>query len=179
MKITAKPQRYLSFALLIAFATSCGTETANSGQVDKNTQTTKREIQSISALINNASAFEDSIVSIQGITDHICKHSNKRIKITDGTNELRIELGNKLPEATPEILGKKVVVNGIFKMERMNKTMVKAWMIKKTIGHANEEKSEHFNQEMAETDSILQLLETGAIPYYTRYHVDALGYEVE
>lgn len=171
---------FILAAFVLSFCTNNSSSTGQTGnEITEKTENKTTEIYSVSELIKNAEIYNDSSIAVKGIVDHICKHSDKRLKITDEETELRVELKGDLPAAKPAIVGKTIIVCGILKSEQMDLTMVKAWKVKKKLGHAGEEHTEHFKHEMAETDSILDLLQTGAISYYTRYHIDAISYETE
>jgi hypothetical protein len=118
---------------------------------------------------------------VEGIIEHVCKHTWKRFKII-GNNEnqfIKIELGDKFPTVNASITGKKAKVTGKLIPVKMDAKMVKEWEEKMRESHKGEEDTEHFKEEIAFIQDIYQQITTGKIPHYTNYTVEAENYELD
>lgn len=156
-------------------------------QTDKkqNNQTEKPEITkdylSVDDVFTQGESLFGKAVHVEGIIEHVCKHTWKRFKII-GANEtqfIRIELGDKFPTVDASITGKKAKVTGKLIPVKMDEKMVKEWEEKMRENHEGEEDTEHFKEEIAFIQDIHQQITSGKIPHYTNYTIEAENYELE
>ncbi len=168
------------FATVLVFTNACNQ--ANNGQ---NNQTEKSEVAisyiSVDDVFAQGNSLANKTVHVQGIIEHVCKHTWKRFKIIeDNENQfIKIELGNKLPSVDASIIGKKARVTGKLIPVKMDERMVKKWEEQMRENHKGEEDTEHFKEEMAFIQGIYQQISSGKIPHYTNYTIEAENYELE
>ena len=162
----------------------CSCNQQKTKQKSNNTITEKTEIANyltVEDLLEQAEYLTDTSIYLSGIIDHVCRHGGRRFKIlsTDGLQELKIELDEKLKVPDPSVAGNLAKIKGTVVSVKMTAEMVKAWEEKERINHKGEENTEHFKLEIAEIQSIYKQITAGEIPFYTMYTVQAEKYELE
>lgn len=95
----------------------------------KNTDTDEQQaVQSIvdvclDSLMLNAMRYENRIVRISGIVEHVCVHTGKRLTLMGNSPDmkLRVVASDLVPDFDLSIKGSKVTITGIFqRVERAN-----------------------------------------------------------
>ncbi|MDX9928789.1 MAG: hypothetical protein RBS37_02945 [Bacteroidales bacterium] len=109
---------YLSTALMMVLA-SCGQK--NVKQTDTATETLPAT--AISELVTNPVEYGDKVVRIEGVIDHMCRHSGEKMRVKENGSDLSIEvqLGELASEFSVELEGRSVVLEGIMKYTVGNK----------------------------------------------------------
>ena len=170
--------------LLIAFAgllISCkqsATKDNNGSSTANEQQSGETVVYKVEDLLKEADQLTGKTVQVQGQVCHVCKHSDRRFKITglNGTPEIRIDINPKLQGVDQDILGKIAVVKGKIVCENLNVQQIKALEDKIRTNHKGEEHTAHFKEEIAAIDSIRLKVESGEMPYYATYHIEAEGF---
>lgn len=168
--------------MLVAFMGACNQATKKTEKSSlKESVKTEITYLSVEKILQNADTLSEKNVNLTGVIDHVCKHGGKRFKMlsSDGSKTIKVELGDNFKPADPSIAGKTVKVTGKLVPRNMDADMVKKWMEKETANHPDEVGTEAFKQEMATLQDIVDQIESGKIPYYTTYSVEAEKYEVE
>ncbi|HHU96388.1 MAG TPA: hypothetical protein GXX67_03885 [Petrimonas sp.] len=160
----------------------------NACKQTNNKQTENRENTEVSInyltvdeVFANGETLFDKTVHVEGLIEHVCKHSHKRFRII-GENEnlfIKVELGNNLSTVDPSIVGQKAKVTGKLKPVIMDAEEVKEWEKKMRENHKGEEDTEHFKEEIAFIQDIYRQISSGKISYYTNYSIEAERYELE
>ena len=72
---------------------------------------------SVTDIFEQGESLANKTVLVEGIVEHVCKHTWKRFKIVDegGKQDLKIELGDQFPSIDASILGKKAKVTYVEK----------------------------------------------------------------
>lgn len=140
----------------------------------------KEVVYNVSSFLNAADTLSGKAIKIEGIVDHICKHSAKRFKIIDeeGKHDLKIEMSKELPAFNPANVGKKVLVIGkvistklyLKDIEKREKQILK--------NHEEEKETEHFEEEIKLVREVKKNINSGKISYHTIYHIEAISYDV-
>jgi PBP1b-binding outer membrane lipoprotein LpoB len=172
-----------TLAVLTILLTACIQNQANktSVAVEEAKVETPVNYQTVEAVLKNTDNLVGENVNVTGVIDHVCKHGGKRFKMlsSDGTQTIKVELGDKFKPADPSIAGKTVKVTGTLSPYNMDAAMIKAWMKKELESHPDEVGSDEFKQEMAGLQAIYDKIESGEMPYYTIYSIDAEKYDLE
>ena len=136
---------------------------------------------SVTDIFEQGESLANKTVLVEGIVEHVCKHTWKRFKIVDegGKQDLKIELGDQFPSIDASILGKKAKVTGTLVPVVMDEELVKQWEEKMKESHKGEENSDHYKEELAFIQNIHQQLTNGDIQYYINYTLEADRYELE
>ncbi|MBI9068275.1 MAG: hypothetical protein JEZ09_13360 [Salinivirgaceae bacterium] len=172
----------LTLAVSLLF---CGCNQQKSKQNNKSILVSEKVVNvnylTVEGLLKQAEDLSYTTIYVSGIIDHVCRHGGKRFKIlsTDGSQELKIELGKEFDIMDASVAGNLAKVKGKLKPVKMSAEMVKAWEKNVRDSHKGEENTEHFKQEIAEIQSIYKQITTGEIPFYTIYSVQAEKYELE
>lgn len=179
----------LVIASFVIFISSCNQNNKQQKNETDNTKTGKIEtekkeqikVYSVDELFTNADNLSDKKIKVQGIVEHICKHSAKRFKIINpnSNKELKIELINDISSVEPSIIGKSVVVSGSITATEMDAEMVEKWKQKMIKNHKGEENTEHYKEELSAIQEIYDKIISGEILFYTSYSVQADKYEIE
>jgi hypothetical protein len=178
----------IAFALL-ALCFGCNQTSGNKQTKEETTQqaeTVQTEVEkpaylTVENLMQQADKLSGKTVYVSGVIEHVCKHGGTRFKIlsTDGSQELKIELGESFDAVGADIIGNTAMVTGTLTPVNMDAEMVKAWENKVKKNHAGEENTDHYKQELAEIQQIHKQIVSGEIPYYTMYSVHAEKYELQ
>lgn len=172
----------IALALLV-FGIGCKQTASNKETIQEAQSGTIETItyQTVESLMQQAESLSGKKVHVSGVIEHVCKHGGKRFKIlsTDGSTELKIELGKNFNAVGANIIGNTAMVTGTLKPNKMDAKMVKAWENKVKKNHAGEEDTDHFKQEIAEIRAIHKQIVSGEIPYYTMYSVHAEKYDLQ
>ncbi|MGC9373848.1 MAG: hypothetical protein ACP5DQ_02260 [Bacteroidales bacterium] len=102
----------LLFIALVLF--SCGTK-----KQKENQETTTKTLSAISVdkILSNTSDFIDKEVMVEGLVNHVCSHSGKRMFILGEKpdNALKITPNNKIGIFEKELEGNRVIIKGVLK----------------------------------------------------------------
>ncbi len=164
--------------MFVAFMGACNQATKKSTSSTEST-TIKSEVfyLPLEKVLANADSLSGKTVNVVGVVDHVCKHGNKRFKIlsSDGSQEMKIELGESFDMPNPEIAGKTAKVIGTLTPFKMDEEMLRAFINKEREEH----KDEGENPQLKKMEDILTQVESGKIPYFVTYTVTADKYELE
>jgi len=168
------------FAALLIFTNACNeTKQKNENQTD--TVENSTNYLSVDDVFVQGDSLANKTIHVEGIIEHVCKHTWKRFKI-NGENEfqfIKIELGDNFQTIDASILGKKVKVIGKLIPVKMDENAMMKWEETMKENHKGEENTEHYKEELAFIQNIHQQIKDGKIPYYTNYTIDADSYELE
>lgn len=77
----------------------------------------------IDSLMQNAMRYENKVVRVNGIVEHVCVHTGKRLTLMGNSPDmkLRVVASDLVPEFDLSVKGSKVSITGIFqRVERAN-----------------------------------------------------------
>ena len=166
-------------AVLLSVSACNQTNNQQTNQTDNHEKTIN--YLTVDDVFTQGESLSGKTLHVEGIIEHVCKHTWKRFKII-GANEnqfIRIDLGDKFPAVDASITGKNAKVTGKLIPVKMDEKKVKEWEEKMRESHKGEEDTEHFKEEIAYIQDIHKQITSGKIPYYTNYTVEAEKYELE
>jgi len=173
------------FSIIVVAAVLLSVNACNQANNKQNNQAENQEKTidyiTVDEVFAKGETFSGKTVHVEGIIEHVCKHTWKRFKII-GKNEnqfIKIELGDNFPTVDASITGINTKVTGKLIPIKMDAKMVKEWEEKMRENHKGEEDMEHFKEEIAFIRDIHQQIISGEIPYYTNYSIEAESYELE
>jgi hypothetical protein len=173
------------FSIILFAAVLFSVNACNQTSNNQNNQTEKPEktedYLSVDDVFTQGESLSGKTVHVEGIIEHVCKHTWKRFKII-GANEnqfIKIELGDKLPTVDASIIGNKAKITGKLIQVKMDEKKVKEWEEKMREKHKGEEDTGHFKEEIAFIQDIHQQITSGKIPHYTNYTIATENYELE
>lgn len=166
----------LTFAVVLLSITACNQNSKQNNKTEK-----IASYLSVEDLLQKAEELSGKTIHVSGIIDHVCKHGGKRFKIlsSNGSQELKIELGEDFDIMDANVAGNLAKVIGKLTPVKMDAELVKAWEEKVRENHKGEENTDHFKMEIAEIQEIHRQLVAGEIPFYTSYSIFADSYELE
>lgn len=168
------------FAAVLIFTNACNQ--SNSKQKIQANETQNTEIYlSVDDVFAQGDSLANKTIHVEGIIEHVCKHTWKRFKII-GENEnqfIKIELGDNFKTIDASILGKTVKVTGKLIPIKMDEKAMLKWEETMKENHKGEENTEHYKEELTFIQNIHQQIKSGEIPYYTNYSIEAESYELE
>ncbi|MBN2776102.1 MAG: hypothetical protein JXR36_00575 [Bacteroidales bacterium] len=169
------------FAAVLIFTNACNeTKQKNENQTD--TVDNSTNYLSVDDVFAQGDSLTNKTIHVEGIIEHVCKHTWKRFKITTGDNEfqfIKIELGDKFQTIDSSIIGKTVRVTGKLKPVRMDSTMMSQWEKSMQENHKGEEDTNHYKEELAFIQRIQKQIIMEEIPYYTNFTIEAENYELK
>ncbi|MEA3317198.1 MAG: hypothetical protein U9R54_04515 [Bacteroidota bacterium] len=173
------------FSIIVAAGVLLSINACNQTNNKQNNQTENQEktinYLSVDDVFAKGEKLSGKTVYVEGIIEHVCKHTWKRFKII-GEKEnqfIKIDLGDKFPTIDASITGKKAKVTGELIPVKMDKKMIKEWEEKIRENHKGEEGTEHFKEEIAFIQDIHQQITSGKIPHYITYIIEAKNYDLE
>jgi hypothetical protein len=173
------------FSIIVAAAVLLSVNACNQSNNKQNNQTENQEktisYLTVDDVFAKGETLSGKTVHVEGIIEHVCKHTWKRFKIISNNENqfVKIELGDKFPTVDASITGKKAKVTGKIIPIKMDAKMVKEWEEKMRENHKGEEDTEHFKEEITFIMDIHQQITSGKIPHYTNYTIEAEKYELE
>lgn len=172
---------FIALSLLILLITACNSNTKKNTNEPEAAVVAGPNYISVDSLFANSGALAGKTIEIQGLVDHVCRHSGKRFKLVGNIvgNEIKIELGEQFPVVEQSITGKTAFVRGKLVGEPYNAQQVKEWIEHVKTNHKGEENTDHYKAEIAGLETILAKIESGEIPFYTVYNIDAEKYEIK
>jgi hypothetical protein len=165
----------------VLFALNACNQTSNKQNNQTEKPETTEDYLSVDDVFTQGESLSGKTVHVEGIIEHVCKHTWKRFKII-GANEnqfIRIDLGDKFPAVDASITGKNAKVTGKLIPVIMDEKKVKEWEENMRESHKGEEDTEHFKEEIAFIQDIHKQITSGKIPYYTNYTIATENYELE
>ncbi|MEE4176922.1 MAG: hypothetical protein V2I46_05370 [Bacteroides sp.] len=158
------------FALLLfagLFFASCGQQGAKQEEAEVATI-------GIAELVTTPMDFENQEVSIEGVINHMCRHSGDKLRLAEiGGEGLSIEvmLGEFASQFNPELEGKELAVTGILKTSVSNMDALEAEL---ENAHEGEEGHECETTE----EAIAKMKELGIDPNIVAY-IEMTGFELK
>ncbi len=170
----------LALAFSLAALASCTQSTKSETTTPTTTEAAKVNYISVDSLFSVAENSIGEPIAVQGLVEHVCKHSGKRFKIIspNSNREIRIELGENFENVEPSIVGQTAYITGKLVGVPYDAKMVEEWIVKVRENHKGEENTDHFKEEIAEIESILAKIKSGEIPHYITYHIEAEKYVI-
>lgn len=97
-------------AVAVMIMGSCGQKT---GQTAAET-TEATPVVAISELVTNPMEYGDKVVRIEGVIDHMCRHSGDKMRVKESGSDLSIEvkLGDMASDFSVELEGRSVALEG-------------------------------------------------------------------
>lgn len=168
------------FAAVLIFTNVCN-ETKQKNEIQTDTVENTTNYMSVDDVFAQGDSLANKTIHVEGIIEHVCKHTWKRFKII-GENEnqfIKIELGDNFQTIDASILGKTAKVTGKLIPIKMDEKAMLKWEETMKQNHKGEETTEHYKEELAFIQNIHQQIKSGEIPYYTNYSIEAESYELE
>jgi hypothetical protein len=139
------------FALALVaglFFFACGQQTATQEEA-------AIETYQIAELISNPMEFEEQKVRIEGIINHICRHSGDKMRVAELEGEglsIQVMLGEFASQFSPEFEGQEIVLTGILKTVVRNLDALEE-------AHVHAEGEAHDHEEGHECESTTEAIE--------------------
>lgn len=168
------------FATVLIFTNACN-ETKQKNETKTDTVENSTKYLSVNDVFAQGDSLANKTIHVEGIIEHVCKHTWKRFKII-GDNEnqfIKIELGDNFKTIDASILGKTAKVTGKLISIKMEEEAIIKWEETMKQNHKGEENTEHYKEELAFIQNIHQQIISGIIPFYTNYSIEAESYELE
>ena len=100
---------------LVAFA--CNTQ-----QKDENT------VFTVNSLLAEADAHIDSVIFIEGLVSHVCKHGGEKLHLMDvDSTNIRVDAGDKIVKFDETLEGSTVIVEGYLRELRIDEEYLQEW----------------------------------------------------
>ena len=137
------------------------------------------KILSIKEFLSLSEDFSNRTVIVEGIIEHLCRHSEKRFKIInpEGNYELKVETCENLDRPEQSDIGKKIKIKAKVIPEQMDMEALSNWEDSIRKNHAGEEETDHFKEEIAIVQQAKDKIISGQITYYITYKAEAIAYE--
>lgn len=166
---------HLLLALLIFVTAACNKKQTES----QNIRADNEQILSVKEFVTKAENFSNKTVLIEGIIEHLCRHSDKRFKIIDpdGECELKVESCDALDRPEQSDIGKIIIIKAKAIPVEMDIPALDKWENSIRKNHAGEENTEHFKEEIALVKQAKEKILNGETTHYTSYYAEAIGYE--
>ncbi len=120
----------------------------------------------IAQLVDAPLGFEGQTVRIEGVIDHMCRHSGDKMRVAqmdDSEMSIQVRLGDFMNQFSQEMEGSQVAVTGVFKVELVNM----------------EELEQHDDGHDCEsTQEAIALMEQRGIDPNVRPYIELQAYEV-
>ena len=100
---------FLSAVMALVIA-SCGPKGVKQAEVTGDAIT----VVAIGDLVSNPLEFGDKVVKVEGVIDHMCRHSGSKmmVKGSDSDLSVHVQLGDLASEFSVELEGRTVVLEG-------------------------------------------------------------------
>ena len=117
--------RYIFFAALILLLGSCGNRTDQPQQAE-NTGIPVLTVANFDSLAGQHIGKE---VQIEGLVDHVCRHSGKRMFLvqTEGEGRVKVVTGENIPSFDVALEGNEVIVQGIVDELKVDEQYLVEW----------------------------------------------------
>jgi hypothetical protein len=114
-------KKVLFAAIMALVIAGCGQTTTK--QAEEAAATDAIAVSAIGDLVTDPLAYGDKVVRIEGVIDHMCRHSGTKmmVKGVDSDLSVHVQLGDLASEFNVELEGKTVVLEGLFQFEVTNK----------------------------------------------------------
>ena len=113
------------FIVLSLLLASCGTRTDQSQQAD----TSGTAVLTVANFDSLAGKFIGKEIQIEGLVDHVCRHSGKRMFLvqTEGEGRVKVVTGETIPAFDVALEGNEVIVKGIVDELRVDEQYLAEW----------------------------------------------------
>jgi hypothetical protein len=160
-------KRVLFLTVITAIlAASCGQNTSNQAETAPSFETYK-----ISELVANPVEYGDKLVMIEGVINHMCRHSGDKMMVKENDSDLSVQvmLGELASEFSVDLEGREVVVEGVLKYSVDNKEEL------------GEEHQQHEGEEDHDCESekaAVEALKAKGIDPSIRTYIEIVKYEL-
>lgn len=168
----------LWFTAITLITLSCN-ENANKVTVEK--AQVEQQYLTVKEITERGDELANKTVHVQGIIEHVCKHTWRRFKVVDngGTTELKVELDENFATIDASLVGNTVKVSGKLVPFHLNAEKVLEWQKKMQENHKGEEHTAHYKEEQAMIQNIYNQITDGTIAHYTMYSIMAEKYTLD
>ena len=114
-------KKVLFAAIMALVIAGCGQTTPK--QAEEVATADAVESIAIGDLVTDPLAYGDKVVRVEGVIDHMCRHSGSKmmVKGVDSDLSVHVQLGDLASEFSVELEGRTVVLEGLFQFEVTNK----------------------------------------------------------
>jgi hypothetical protein len=150
--------RFMFFAALSLLLVSCGTQPDQSKQAD----TAGMTVLTVANFDTLAGEFVGKEIQIEGLVDHVCRHSGKRMFLvqTEGEGRVKVVTGETISSFDVALEGNEVIVKGIVDEWRVDEQYLAEWE-KELKDQEATEKQESAGSESAGTEEPAEGSHTG------------------
>ncbi|MDT8308484.1 MAG: hypothetical protein RQ866_03075 [Bacteroidales bacterium] len=157
-------KKLLVLFIAIASIAACG---------NKNESNEEKPLK-VGEFIEVAADYVDSVVVVEGLAEHMCAHSKRKIHfVCPADHDLSIKLfaAKDSADFDPDLQGKILIVTGIVQEERLTKEEVDQ-MEKELIAETDEEGDAEIDAETEESEEHIDDVETAV----DQHHMSKAGY---
>ena len=136
------------------------------------------ETIAIAELISDPMAFEDMEVRIEGVINHICRHSGDKMRVAEIEGEglsIQVMLGELASQFNPEFEGKEVSLVGVVKTRVRNIDALEE-------AHVHEEGDDHDHEdghECASTAEAIEKMKAAGIDPDIAAYIEIISFEIK
>ena len=114
-------RKVLFVAIMALVIAGCGQTTSK--QAEEVASTDAVAVFAIGDLVADPIAYGDKVVRIEGVIDHMCRHSGDKMRVKESGSDLSIEvkLGEMASQFSVEMEGREVVLEGLLQYVVDNK----------------------------------------------------------
>ncbi len=168
-------KKYLFIILGVILAIAC-----NSKKEEQKAE--KKTIYEVEQFLNAAADNIDKAVTVTGNVTHTCKHSGKRCFIVgeDPNVSIRVEAKGDFGGFKSELIGSKIIVEGIAKEKRLTKEYIDQMeeKVKEKQQKTEDGSSESCQAEMNNINKMREWMKTNNKDYYSIFYIDGESYKV-
>jgi hypothetical protein len=163
-------KKVLFAAIMALVIAGCGQTTPK--QADEVAVTDAVELFAIGELVTNPLAYGDKVVRIEGVIDHMCRHSGTKmmVKGVDSDLSVHVQLGDLASEFNVELEGRTVVLEGLFQFEVTNKA---------ELGEGTPEKAEGEEHDCEAEKAVAEALKAKGIDPAISPFIKLAKYEIK
>jgi ABC-type amino acid transport substrate-binding protein len=134
-------KRVLFAAMMALVIAGCGQNTPKNAEAE--TTTDAVTTIAIGDLVSDPIAYGDKVVRIEGVIDHMCRHSGDKMRVKETGSDLSIEvmLGEMASQFNVEMEGRELVLEGLLQYVVANKEELGEEAPKPVEGEETEEHS--------------------------------------
>ncbi|MBM3420177.1 MAG: hypothetical protein FJY11_03485 [Bacteroidetes bacterium] len=162
-------KKLLLITAVAMILSSCGQKTTKQAGVEA---TDAIPVTAIGDLVTNPLEFGDKVVKVEGVIDHMCRHSGSKmmVKGSDSDLSVHVQLGDLASEFSVELEGRTVVLEGLFQFEVTNKA---------ELGEDAPEKAEGEEHDCAAEKAVAEALKAKGIDPAISPFIKLAKYEIK
>jgi hypothetical protein len=168
-------KKYFILLSVVALLSSCNCDTQDVKEDKTDELAVAVNLITISDLQSNGADYINKEIRTQGIVDHVCRHSGKKILLVADDVSIHVMSEERFDE---NIGGKEIILNGIVKEDRTDEASLLQLEEDAINSHSEDEEAKESEEALTNyVNTMRDSLASCGVDHFSDYYMELVSYE--